>query len=105
MTILELLVLLSETLAFAWMLFPVHSEINRTCRVLLAGVASALSVLHLMVAGYRWEMIPAYLAAILLLVQAALKTPRFVPRLAAAAGLMLGAAAVVLTNFRPIFKL
>jgi len=107
MTILELLVLLSETLAFAWMLFPVHSESNRTTywRVLLAGVAAALSALHLMVAGYRWEMIPAYLAATLLLVQAALKTPRFVPRLAAAAGLMLVAAAIVLTNFRPIFRL
>jgi predicted dienelactone hydrolase len=103
MTTLEFCVLLAETLALGFSL-PVVAGIKGVAfiRGALCFLAPIVAILHLAVAGYRWQMIPVYLLAALLL--AGLRgTP--LPPLSQVAGVFLLAGGFTLTNLLPIFSL
>ncbi|MGH9664893.1 MAG: hypothetical protein ACRD9L_10760, partial [Bryobacteraceae bacterium] len=104
MTTLEMSVLLAEALALSFSFLPFSTAVKGVAlaRAAIYLLGALLALLHLAVAGYRWQMIPAYLLAALLLTSLR-GAP--LPPLSQAAGILLLAGGFTLTNLLPVFSL
>ncbi len=94
---LELILFLS----LALLVIPFPKAVRRRSLFIFSGAAALILVLHLLLEGYRWQMVPAYALTIILVVAGALSLQKSVPAWLAVLGRALGGLAVILAILPP----